>query len=247
MRQLFLDTETTGFDFKKGHRIIEFGAVEMIDRKLTGNHLHFYFKPDIEVEAGAFQVHGISNDFLADKPLIEDKIDEIMSYLAGAELVIHNAAFDVPFIDWELGRLKANKWGAVEDHCRIVDTLIMARKRHPGQKNNLDALCARYGVNNKHRTRHGALLDAEILADVYLFMTGGQTSLQFSQATGVGEAKNESRMGWRADRNVRLKNLYDRAIPLKEHEQYMQLLAKKSGDVPLWQKLEADLKADDEI
>ncbi|WHN66696.1 DNA polymerase III subunit epsilon [Cysteiniphilum sp. QT6929] len=242
MRQIFLDTETTGFDFKSGHRIIEFGAVEMIDRKLTGNNLHFYFKPDIEVEAGALQVHGLSNDFLADKPLFSDKIDDIMAYLGQSELIIHNAGFDVPFLNWELQLLSPNKWGALEQHCHIIDSLIMAREKHPGQKNSLDALCSRYGVNNKHRTLHGALLDAEILADVYLMMTGGQLDL-FSLMTPAAEDNNNTdnlTKGHTSTSTNQALNLVD-LLALKPqcdaHDDYLKLLDKKSKDQTLWRRL----------
>lgn len=242
MRQIFLDTETTGFDFKSGHRIIEFGAVEMIDRKLTSNNLHFYFKPDIEVEAGALQVHGLSNDFLADKPLFADKVDEIMTYLGQSELIIHNVGFDVPFLNWELRLLSANKWGQLEDHCHIIDSLIMAREKHPGQKNSLDALCSRYGVNNKHRTLHGALLDAEILADVYLMMTGGQLDL-FSLMTPVAEDDNNLNKSaghhtlTTADKTINLVDLLALNPQNDDHDEYLKLLDKKSKDQTLWRRL----------
>ncbi|MBK2123808.1 DNA polymerase III subunit epsilon [Fangia hongkongensis] len=239
-RQLFVDTETTGFEYKKGHRIIEFGAVEMINRKLTGNNLHFYFKPDIAVEEGAFRVHGISNEFLADKPLFSEKSSEIMEYLKDAELIIHNAAFDVPFLNWELGLLKPNNWGVIESYCQVLDTLIMARKKHPGQKNSLDALCARYGINNKHRTLHGALLDAEILADVYLMMTGGQTELfaALSEDDDKVEVKATTSIiqnqdqGNQSSIKARLS-----ASAIKAHEAYLALLDKKSNNNTLWRKL----------
>ncbi|WP_440683401.1 DNA polymerase III subunit epsilon [Cysteiniphilum halobium] len=242
MRQIFLDTETTGFDFKSGHRIIELGAVEMIDRKLTGNNLHFYFKPDIEVEVGALQVHGLSNDFLADKPLFSDKIDEIMTYLGQSELIIHNAGFDVPFLNWELQLLSPNKWGELERYCHIIDSLIMARQKHPGQKNSLDALCSRYGVNNKHRTLHGALLDAEILADVYLMMTGGQLDL-FSLMTPTAEDNNNASTSTNkdiltsADKTLNLVDLLTLHPQCEAHDDYLKLLDKKSKDQTLWRCL----------
>ena len=175
-RQIVLDTETTGIDPKQGHRIIEIGCVELVDRKLTGNHYHVYINPEREVDAGAYKVHGISNDFLADKPLFREITEPFIRFIEGAELIIHNAAFDVGFIDHEFNLLKP-KQRSVTSFCEILDTLTMARKKHPGQKNNLDALCKRYGVDNSGRDLHGALLDSEILADVYLAMTGGQVSL----------------------------------------------------------------------
>ena len=183
MRQIVLDTETTGLEPKQGHRIIEIGCVEMIDRKLTGNHYHQYINPQRDVDVGAMEVHGISNEFLADKPLFIDIADEFLRYIEGAELVIHNAPFDVGFINHELllaERETTVTYQRTADICTILDTLVLARKLHPGQKNNLDALCKRYGIDNSHRELHGALLDAEILSEVYLLMTGGQASLSLS-------------------------------------------------------------------
>jgi len=183
MRQLVLDTETTGLEVTQGHRIIEIGCVEVINRRLTGNNYHVYINPDREVDPGAYEVHGISDDFLVDKPLFQELAEEFLNYIRGAELIIHNAPFDVGFIDMELALLP-DKPGKTEDFCSVTDTLVMARKRHPGQRNNLDALCKRYGVNNSQRDLHGALLDAEILADLYLVMTGGQTSLLLNDEDG---------------------------------------------------------------
>lgn len=178
-RQIVLDTETTGIDTKAGHRIIEIGCVEMKERRLTGNNLHLYLQPDREIDAGAMAVHGISNEFLVDKPRFSEIADQLKQYLAGAELIIHNADFDVGFLEHEF-RL-CNDPQDMTRLCRITDSLAMARKQFPGQRNSLDALCKRLGVNNAHRTLHGALLDSEILADVYLVMTGGQTALSLDQ------------------------------------------------------------------
>ena len=238
MRQIFLDTETTGFEYKQGHRVIEFGAVEMIDRKLTGKNLHFYFKPDIEVEEGALRVHGLSNEFLADKPLFEEKAEEIIRYLKGAEVIIHNAAFDVPFMDSELNRLQLNPWGSVVDHMAITDSLIMARKKHPGQRNSLDALCKRYAINNQHRIFHGALLDSEILAEVYLAMTGGQTDLVFhdnivSVTSETNTSDNILRPG------VVLPVIMANSSALQCHNDYLKSMDKKSGNPSVWQQLES--------
>lgn len=176
MRQVILDTETTGLDPKDGHRIIEVGCVEMIDRQLTGNNFHQYLKPDREIDAGAIEVHGITNEFLADKPRFVEIADDLVAYLAGAELIIHNAPFDIGFLDHELKLAGAN-FKRMTDYCTVLDTLVMARDLFPGQRNSLDALCKRYDIKNDHRTLHGALLDSEILGDVYLAMTGGQVSL----------------------------------------------------------------------
>jgi len=176
MRQIVLDTETTGLEVSQGHRIIEIGCVELLNRRVTGNHWHHYMNPQREIDAGAYQVHGISNDFLEDKPLFADLAADFCEYVKGAELIIHNAAFDIGFLNRELS-LTELMLAPLEDSCGILDTLVLARQKHPGQKNNLDALCKRYDIDNNERSLHGALLDARILADVYLAMTGGQTSL----------------------------------------------------------------------
>lgn len=173
-RQVILDTETTGMRVEDGHRIIEVGCVEMIDRKLTGNHFHRYINPEREVEAGALAVHGISNEFLKDKPVFNSILQELMDFLSGAELVIHNAAFDVSFLNYELMLSRSSIWKNITDHCGVIDSLQIARKLHVGQRNSLDALCKRYGIDNSKREFHGALLDAHLLAQVYLAMTGGQ-------------------------------------------------------------------------
>jgi len=183
-RQIVLDTETTGLDPKSGHRIIEIGCVELQERRLTGNNLHLYLQPDREIDAGAMAVHGITNEFLIDKPRFLHVVDELQTYLRGAELIIHNADFDIGFLEHEFAL--CNQPMILSDVCLVTDTLAMARKQYPGQRNNLDALCKRLGVNNAHRTLHGALLDSEILADVYLVMTGGQTALSLDQETGPG-------------------------------------------------------------
>lgn len=177
MRQIVLDTETTGLEAAQGHRIIEIGAVEIERRRLTGRHFHHYVRPDREVDEAAREVHGISDEFLRDKPPFEAIADEFLAFVEGTELLIHNAPFDVGFIDAELARL-GPRYGRLEDYCQVTDTLAMARRKHPGQRNSLDALCKRYGVDNSQRELHGALLDAEILADVYLLLSGGQTDLK---------------------------------------------------------------------
>lgn len=179
MRQIFLDTETTGLDPRQGHRIIEVACVEMDNRRLTGRHLHRYINPERAIDAGAQAVHGISNDFLEDKPKFIDIAQELQDFIADAELVIHNAAFDIGFMDAEFARINLPLTQKV---CNgVQDTLKMARELHPGKRNNLDALCDRYQINNAHRTLHGALLDAELLAEVYLAMTRGQESLIMEQ------------------------------------------------------------------
>ena len=181
-RQIVLDTETTGLEPEQGHRIIEIGCVEMVDRRLTGNNFHQYLQPDREIDAGAIEVHGITNEFLADKPHFDDLAADFLDYVRGAELIIHNAPFDVGFLNHEL-RLMGHS-SLLDEFCAVTDTLVMAKKMHPGQRNSLDALCKRYDIDNSHRELHGALLDAEILADVYLMMTGGQTALMLDASSG---------------------------------------------------------------
>lgn len=174
MRYIVLDTETTGIGPEQGHRIIEIGGMELVDRKLTGEHFHVYLNPEREVDEGAFRVHGISTAFLQDKPLFSDVMEDFMQFVEGSTLIIHNAPFDVGFLNAEL---KRSQWAtALDNHCSILDTLVLAREKHPGQRNSLDALCKRYDVDLSNRQLHGALLDAELLARVYLAMTGGQTT-----------------------------------------------------------------------
>jgi len=175
MRQIVLDTETTGLEVSQGHRVIEIGCIELRDRRPTGRTFHKYLCPDREVEPGALAVHGITNEFLSTQPRFGDVVEELLEFLREAELIIHNAAFDVGFLDSELARVKRNE--AIGEICQVLDTLALARQLHPGQRNSLDALCKRYGIDNSHREFHGALLDAKILSDVYLTMTGGQGAL----------------------------------------------------------------------
>ena len=178
MRQIILDTETTGLEPADGHRVIEIGCVEMVDRRLSGNRFHCYLNPERDIEDGALEVHGISNEFMQDKPLFIDVADELLEFIGGAELIIHNAPFDVGFLDNEMALLQ--RQDRLSDHAGVLDTLELARDLHPGQRNSLDALCKRYDVDNSSRSLHGALLDAEILAEVYLAMTGGQCDLGLS-------------------------------------------------------------------
>ncbi|MGZ5008900.1 MAG: DNA polymerase III subunit epsilon [Methylobacter sp.] len=175
-RLVVLDTETTGLNPQEGHRIIEIGCVELVNRRLTGKRFHVYINPERIIDDGAIEVHGITNEFLQDKPCFADVVNDFIAFIRDAELVIHNAPFDVGFINYEFSRLE-NGTGTVTDYSKVFDTLTYARKKHPGQRNSLDALCKRYGIDNSHRDLHGALLDAEILADVFLLMTGGQSSL----------------------------------------------------------------------
>ena len=187
MRQIILDTETTGLQTAEGHRVIEIGCVELIDRRLSGMHFHQYVNPEREIEDGALEVHGISREFLRDKPLFAEVAGDLLEFIEGAELIIHNAPFDIGFLDSELSLL--GRSDRMSDHVTVLDTLELARDLHPGQRNSLDALCKRYEVDNTSRTLHGALLDAEILADVYLAMTGGQSDLGLSfQSTQPGDS-----------------------------------------------------------
>lgn len=190
MRQVVLDTETTGLETRQGHRIIEIGALELIDRQVTGRQFHTYINPERDIEQGALEVHGITEEFLRDKPVFSEVADDLMAFADGAELVIHNAAFDVGFIDNELS-LSGHQFTSITEVATVLDTLELARDLHPGQRNNLDALCKRYEVDNSSRTLHGALLDAEILADVYLAMTGGQVDLGLSLETNDSSAQDD--------------------------------------------------------
>jgi DNA polymerase-3 subunit epsilon len=235
-RQIILDTETTGLEPQQGHRIIEIGCVELVNRKLTGRHFHHYINPQRDIDEGAQAVHGISAEFLADKPLFAQLADAFFEFVKGAELIIHNAPFDVGFINHEFNLLDKGL-GKLEDHCTIIDTLAMARHRHPGQKNNLDALCKRYEIDNSHRELHGALLDAEILADVYLAMTGGQITLSLG-----GETQNAD--GSYAEKIIRVQRskpgvvLKASAEELAEHEKKLAQIDKASGGNCLWLKPE---------
>lgn len=228
-RQIILDTETTGINPKDGHRIIEIGCVELINRRFTGNNFHVYINPQRIIDAEAVAVHGITNERLKDEPVFAQIAKAFFDYIQGAELVIHNAAFDVGFINHEFSLLRP-ALPPVEQYCTILDTLLLAREMHPGQKNNLDALCRRYDINNSHRTLHGALLDAEILADVYLMMTGGQVSLNL--ANEQDNASNNS--GPVAiQRSGRLKVIRASEAELAAHESRLDLVQKKGGSC-LW-------------
>jgi DNA polymerase-3 subunit epsilon len=189
-RVVVLDTETTGLNPQDGHRIIEIGCVELVKRRFTGKRFHAYLNPDREIDEGAVAVHGITSQFLADKPRFGDIAGNFLAFIRDAELVIHNAPFDVGFMNYEFSRLPAG-WGKVENYSQVFDTLTYARKKHPGQRNSLDALCKRYNIDNSHRELHGALLDAEILADVFLLMTGGQSSL-LDVGAGDSESANSA-------------------------------------------------------
>ncbi|TQV81296.1 DNA polymerase III subunit epsilon [Exilibacterium tricleocarpae] len=237
-RQIVLDTETTGLEPSQGHRIIEIGCVELVNRRLTGRHYHQYINPEREVDEGAIEVHGITNEFLADKPLFHTIAEEFMAFIKGAELVIHNAPFDIGFINHEL-QLLDRGYGAVADHCSVIDTLVMARQKHPGQKNNLDALCKRYEVDNSQRDLHGALLDAEILADVYLLMTGGQTALSLGGQQSDGQQQGVTGIRRLGPERERLPVIRAAAGELAAHRDKLAALEQASGGNCLWLQSDA--------
>lgn len=220
MRQIFLDTETTGLNPAQGHRIIEIAAVELINRRLTDKHFHVYLNPERDIEAAAQEVHGITVEFLQDKPLFHEIADEFLDFISGAELIIHNAPFDVGFINVELGKIERPN---IETFCHsIIDTLRMAKDMRPGQRNNLDALCRFYNIDNSKRTLHGALLDAELLADVYMAMTRGQESLMMD----LVETKNTFTDAGQSPRNTTIKVLTATESELDAHQQYLEGLSK---------------------
>ncbi|MFC3607336.1 DNA polymerase III subunit epsilon [Stutzerimonas tarimensis] len=242
MRSVVLDTETTGMPVGDGHRVIEIGCVELQGRRLTGRHFHVYLQPDREVDEGAIAVHGITNEFLQDKPRFADVADEFYEFIKDAQLIIHNAAFDIGFLNNEFGLIGQRGRSELSEHCSILDTLLMARERHPGQRNSLDALCKRYGVDNSGRDLHGALLDAEILADVFLAMTGGQTNLSLA---GEGtEAGGTGRTLPSPIRRLPSGRVHARVIratdeELAAHAARLAAIEKSAGATPLWLQLES--------
>ncbi len=235
MRQIVLDTETTGLEPADGHRIIEIGCVELVGRRLTGNNFHQYLQPDREIDAGAIEVHGITNESLADKPRFADVVADFIAYIEGAELVIHNAPFDVGFLNHEFRQCAEAR--VVTDLCGVLDTLKLARKLHPGQKNNLDALCRRYSIDNTRRDLHGALLDAEILADVYLAMTGGQVAL--SLGGGDTDSHDGHALAPRRLPAERPPLAVIRATEqeLAEHRARLEAIAGTTGEASVWERL----------
>ena len=239
MRQIVLDTETTGLEPSEGHRVIEIGCVEMINRRLTGNTFHQYLQPDREIDEGAIEVHGITNEMLADKPRFADIADDLVEFIRDAELIIHNAPFDVGFLDHEFGLL-GKGYDRVTEYSTVLDTLKMARQMHPGQKNNLDALCKRYDVDNTQRELHGALLDAEILADVYLAMTGGQTSLSLGGSSGLPGSQQTDVIRRVDPSRPRLKVIPASGEELAAHESRLAALDEASGGNCLWLKHNSD-------
>jgi DNA polymerase-3 subunit epsilon len=237
MRQVVLDTETTGLDVSKGHRIIEIGCVEMVNRRHTRRTFHRYVQPDRDIDEGAEEVHGISAEMLKDEPRFAEIAVEFVEFISGAELVIHNSDFDVGFLNHELG-LAGLTTIEIADCCQVVDTLAMARRIHPGQRNSLDALCKRYNVDNSRRDYHGALLDAQLLADVYLAMTGGQAALSLDQE--VTGNKSQSRLIERADRDaLRLKVVRANRQEIEAHEHQLSLIDEASAGGAVWKKIGA--------
>ena len=231
LRQIVLDTETTGLEVNLGHRIIEIGGVEIVNRRLTGRHYHQYINPEREIDQGAIEVHGLTLDKVRDKPLFAQIAQGFLEFVDGAELIIHNASFDVGFINAELKRLSSQQ-ADIDQLCSIIDTLKMAKKKHPGQKNDLDSLCRRYGVDNSQRDLHGALLDAEILADVYLTMTGGQTTFTLDsdnrkREAGADSGQTVTRLS--GDRPP-LAVIRATEAELQAHEQFLTKIAKTSAD-----------------
>jgi DNA polymerase-3 subunit epsilon len=243
MRQVVLDTETTGLEVRQGHRLVEIACVEMLGRRLTGRHWQTYLNPERPMDEGASQVTGIRDDFLQDKPLFAERVDEFLAFVDGAELVIHNASFDVGFLDAELARLGA-VYGRIGDRCSVLDTLAMARERYPGQRNSLDALCKRLGVDNSRRDLHGGLIDAQLLADVYLAMTSGQVALDlaFEQPQ---ESATDTTVAVPLVLRGRPRVLRASAEESALHEQRLDALDKSAGGVSLWRRLEtADAPAE---
>lgn len=224
-RQIILDTETTGLSPAQGHRLIEIGCIEMINRRITQNRFHFYINPQCAIDEGAVKVHGITEEFLKDKPTFDQIAQDLLDYLKGAELIIHNAPFDMGFLNAEFARIDKSL-SPITQFCSVVDTLTMARREFPGQQNTLDALCRRYGVNNKHRDLHGALIDAALLADVYLQMTGGQT--QLFAAEKATEGKQENSIAKKYERDVSaLPVITASESELAAHELLLDKIAKK--------------------
>jgi len=235
VRQVVLDTETTGLEPDQGHRVIELGGVEIVDRKLTGKSLHEYINPERDIEDGAFGVHGVQREFLSDKPKFAEVADALLDFVDGAEVIIHNAPFDLAFLDYELSLLGRDAVRNLTDICTVVDSLALARRKHPGQKNGLDALCRRYGVDDSARELHGALLDAEILADVYLKMTGGQTSL-FGDEDALLNPTGEREIVRLPEDRPPVPVRYATADELHDHEAYLDGLDKAVPDGAVWRR-----------
>ncbi len=237
MRQIILDTETTGLEPELGHRIIEIGCIEVVNRRRTGRVFQRYLRPDRDIDPGALQVHGITAEFLAGQPRFAEVAAEWLEFVRGAELVIHNAPFDVAFLDAELARLPEPP-GRVSELCEVLDTLALARRLHPGQRNGLDALCKRYSVDNSHRDLHGALLDADLLLEVYLAMTGGQGALTLDEGTAATESRSTTRRIKRPAGTLLV--VRATASELQSHENRLAALDKASSGKTVWRTLGGD-------
>lgn len=235
LRQVVLDTETTGLEPSEGHRIIEIGCVELVSRRITGQTFHCYLNPDRAIDQGAQKVHGITQADLADKPRFGDIVEELLRFLNGSEVIIHNAPFDVGFIEHELKLWKADA-ASLADYCRVIDTLVMARSLHPGQRNSLDALCKRYQVDNSQREWHGALLDAELLARVYLAMTGGQGSLFDAGLSTLETVVQKTVATKQVVKQQPLRIIQPTSEEMIAHEQCLAGIAKQSGKKVLWEE-----------
>jgi DNA polymerase-3 subunit epsilon len=235
MRQIVLDTETTGLSTADGHRIIEIGCVELSNRQYTSNTFHRYIHPQRDIDQGALAVHGITTQFLADKPKFQEIIEELIAFINGAELIIHNAPFDTSFLNYEF-KLAGAKFKSLQNYCTVFDTLQLARKKHPGQQNNLDALCKRYEIDNTKREMHGALLDAHLLAQVYLAMTGGQTSFfGENQPANKPEAKVQP---VKTPKQRKLKVIFANESERQAHQGYVAFMKSSSGKASLYEKNE---------
>lgn len=246
MRQVVLDTETTGLEPELGHRIIEIGCIELVNRRATGRRFHHYLNPERDIDEGALAVHGISLAELAREPRFGEVAEELLAFIDGAELVIHNAAFDVAFLDAELARLETapERGRSITSLCRVLDTLALARGMHPGQRNSLDALCKRYAIDNSRRELHGALLDAQILADVYLAMTGGQSSLLLDAGGGDARAADGGRSVRALVRPpIPLRVLAATDEELRAHRALVAVIARASGGRCVWDALQAGVHA----
>ena len=232
LRQIILDTETTGLDPKSGHRVIEIGCIELVNRKFTGEQFHIYLNPDRDSDEGALEVHGLTTEFLSDKPRFKDIYEEFLKFISGSELLIHNAEFDVNFLDHEI-KLLSNNLPTVSDCVmKITDTLQIAREKHPGQRNSLDALVKRYEIGGYDRELHGALLDSQILGDVYLSMTGGQSNLDFSVTTEEQEMKQNDSFN-KSDAELNLKVIELTEEENKAHKDYLLRMKEETGIDPL--------------
>lgn len=235
MRQIVLDTETTGLEVEQGHRIIEIGCVELHNRRKTNNYYHQYLNPQRDVEDGAYEVHGLSSEFLKDKPVFANIAEEFINFIKNSELIIHNAPFDVKFLNAELSRLNSSPRSSrkIEDYCEILDTLVIAREMHPGQKNSIDALCKRYGVDNSNRENHGALLDAGILLDIYLTMTGGQADMLLDDEPAV-DITDINEYSSLASNRSRLRVIQPSSEEIEAHHKKLESINKESNGNCLW-------------